>query len=132
MTISYKPLWKLLIDRDIKKKDLCKMAGISPATITKMGKGGQISTSVLEKICSALQCSLTDVMETVSITGGTFTGEYGVYSYGTFAEGFIEGGTFVNGVDEAYLAEGVELREDANGNMVADVYFDVVVEEELP
>ena len=66
MTISYKPLWKLLIDRDIKKKDLCKMAGISPATITKMGKGGQISTSVLEKICSALQCSLTDVMETVS------------------------------------------------------------------
>ena len=66
MTISYKPLWKLLIDRDIKKKDLCKMAGISPATITKMGKGGQISTSILEKICSALHCSLTDVMETIS------------------------------------------------------------------
>lgn len=66
MTISYKPLWKLLIDRDIKKKDLCKMAGISPATITKMGKGGQISTSVLEKICSALNCSLNDIMETVS------------------------------------------------------------------
>ena len=68
MTISYKPLWKLLIDRDIKKKDLCKMAGISPATITKMGKGGQISTSVLEKICSALNCSLNDIMETVSDT----------------------------------------------------------------
>lgn len=68
MTISYKPLWKLLIDRDIKKKDLCKMAGISPATITKMGKGGQISTSVLEKICSALNCSLNEIMETVSNT----------------------------------------------------------------
>lgn len=66
MTISYKPLWKLLIDREIKKKDLCRMAGISPATITKMGKGGQISTSVLEKICSALNCSLNDIMETVS------------------------------------------------------------------
>ena len=65
MTISYKPLWKLLIDRDIKKKDLCKMAGISPATITKMGKDGQISTSVLEKICSALHCSLNDIMETI-------------------------------------------------------------------
>lgn len=66
MIISYKPLWKLLIDRDIKKKDLCQMAGISPATITKMGKGGQISTSVLEKICSALHCSLNDIMETIS------------------------------------------------------------------
>lgn len=65
MIISYKPLWKLLIDRDIKKKDLCQMAGISPATITKMGKGGQISTSVLEKICSALHCSLNDIMETI-------------------------------------------------------------------
>lgn len=65
MFISYKPLWKLLIDRDIKKKDLCQMAGISPATITKMGKGDQISTSVLEKICSALHCSLTDIMETI-------------------------------------------------------------------
>lgn len=68
MTISYKPLWKLLIDRDIKKKDLCKMAGISPATITKMGKGGQISTSVLEKICTALNCSLNNILETVPDT----------------------------------------------------------------
>ena len=68
MTISYKPLWKLLIDRDIKKKDLCKMAGISPATITKMGKGGQISTSVLEKICTTLNCSLNNILETVPDT----------------------------------------------------------------
>lgn len=68
MTISYKPLWKLLIDRNIKKKDLCQMAGISPATVTKMGKGGQISTSVLEKICTALNCSLNDIVETISDT----------------------------------------------------------------
>lgn len=72
MTISYKPLWKLLIDRDIKKKDLCKMAGISPATITKMGKGGQISTSVLEKICTALNCSLNSILETVPDTPAVY------------------------------------------------------------
>ena len=77
MTISYKPLWKLLIDWDIKKKDLCKMAGISPATITKMGKGGQISTSVLEKICTALNCSLNNVLETVPDTPTTH------YTYST-------------------------------------------------
>ena len=63
MTISYKPLWKLLIDRDIKKKDLCKMAGISPATITKMGKGGHVTTEVLLKICTALNCQIADIME---------------------------------------------------------------------
>ena len=68
MIISYKPLWKLLIDRDIKKKDLCQMAGISPATITKMGKGGQVCTSVLEKICTSLNCSISDILETVSET----------------------------------------------------------------
>lgn len=42
MTISYKRLWKLLIDKDMKKKDLCEIAGISPASITKMGKGGHV------------------------------------------------------------------------------------------
>jgi len=68
MTISYKPLWKLLIDKDIKKKDLCQMAGISPATITKMGKGGQVTTAVLEKICTALSCSLNDIVETIPDT----------------------------------------------------------------
>lgn len=71
MIISYKPLWKLLIDRDIKKKDLCQMAGISPATITKMGKGGQVCTSVLEKICTALNCTVNDILETVSDSTAT-------------------------------------------------------------
>ena len=54
MAVSYKKLWKLLIDKDIKKKDLSAMAGVSPATITKMGKGGHVTTEVLVKICSAL------------------------------------------------------------------------------
>lgn len=63
MAVSYKKLWKLLIDKDIKKKDLSAMAGVSPATITKMGKGGHVTTEVLVKICSALACQVEDIME---------------------------------------------------------------------
>jgi DNA-binding Xre family transcriptional regulator len=65
MAVSYKKLWKLLIDKDIKKKDLCAKAGISPATITKMGKGGHVTTEVLLKICIALDCGANDIMEIV-------------------------------------------------------------------
>ena len=63
MAVSYKKLWKLLIDKDIKKKDLSSMAGVSPATITKMGKGGHVTTEVLLKICTALDCSIDDIVE---------------------------------------------------------------------
>ena len=65
MAVSYKKLWKILIDKDIKKKDLSTMAGISPATITKMGKGGHVTTEVLIKICTALDCKLDDILEVV-------------------------------------------------------------------
>ena len=65
MAVSYKKLWKLLIDKDIKKKDLSSMAGVSPATITKMGKGGHVTTEVLVKICSALGCKVEDIIEIV-------------------------------------------------------------------
>ena len=65
MTVSYKKLWKLLIDKDIKKKDLSSMAGVSPATITKMGKGGHVTTEVLLKICTALDCKIEDIMEVI-------------------------------------------------------------------
>jgi DNA-binding Xre family transcriptional regulator len=65
MAVSYKRLWKLLIDKDIKKKDLCSMAGVSPATITKMGKNGHVTTEVLLKICTALDCGIDDIMEIV-------------------------------------------------------------------
>ena len=65
MAVSYKKLWKLLIDKDIKKKDLSSMAGISPATITKMGKGGHVTTEVLVKICTVLDCTMDDIMEIV-------------------------------------------------------------------
>ena len=65
MAFSYKKLWKLLIDKDIKKKDLSSMAGVSPATITKMGKGGHVTTEVLLKICNALNCGVDDIMEII-------------------------------------------------------------------
>ncbi len=66
MAISYKKLWKLLIDKDIKKKELSAMAGVSPATITKMGKGGHVTTEVLAKICVALNCAVDDIVEVVN------------------------------------------------------------------
>ena len=69
MKVSYKPLWKLLIDRGIKNKDLCAMAGISPASCTKMGKGGHMTTEVLMKICMVLGCQIGDVMEFVQDIG---------------------------------------------------------------
>lgn len=65
MRISYKPLWKLLIDKEMKKRDLCEVAGISPASVTKMGKDGHVTTETLEKICLALDCSVTDIVELV-------------------------------------------------------------------
>lgn len=65
MAVSYKKLWKLLIDKDMKKKDLCAKAGISSASVTKMGKGGHVTTEVLLKICSALDCRIEDIMELI-------------------------------------------------------------------
>lgn len=50
MSVSYKKLWKLLIDKDMKKKDLCAKAGISPASVTKMGRNGHVTTEILLKI----------------------------------------------------------------------------------
>ena len=63
MAISYKKLWKLLIDRDMKKKDLQKLAGISSATVTKLGKNENVSTEIIQKICIALECDVCDIME---------------------------------------------------------------------
>lgn len=63
MAISYKKLWKLLIDKDMKKKDLQQAAGISSASITKLGKNENVNTEIIEKICIALQCDVGDIME---------------------------------------------------------------------
>ena len=63
MIFSYKKLWKLLIDRDIKRKELCVMAGISSATLAKMSKGESVTTDSLLKICIVLHCDVSDIME---------------------------------------------------------------------
>jgi len=63
MTVSYKKLWKLLIDRDMKKKDLQTAARISPSSITKLSKNEYVSMDVLVKICSALGVDFKDIME---------------------------------------------------------------------
>lgn len=65
MAISYKKLWKLLIDKDMKKKDLQKAAGVSAASITKLAKNEHVNTEIIEKICTALQCDVSDIMEMV-------------------------------------------------------------------
>lgn len=63
MHISYKKLWKLLIDRDMKKKDLCELARISSASMAKLGKNENINTDILVRICEALDCDTSDIME---------------------------------------------------------------------
>ena len=63
MVVSYNKLWKLLIDKDMKKKDLQSVAGISWSSVTKLSKGENVSMDVLIKICTALNCDVGDVME---------------------------------------------------------------------
>ena len=66
MRISYNPLWKLLIDRGMNKKDLRELSGISTSSIAKLGKGENITTDVLLKICTALNCQISDILETIT------------------------------------------------------------------
>jgi|GEM_PF-632992 len=61
--ISYDPLWKLLIDKKLKKLELCKVADISTATLAKMGKDEYVALPILEKICLALDCPIESVIE---------------------------------------------------------------------
>ena len=65
MDVSYKRLWKLLIDRDMKKKDLAEKANLSNYTINKMNKCENVNTDTLVKICGALNCRIEDIMEVV-------------------------------------------------------------------
>ena len=65
MVISYKKLWKLLIDKDLKKQDLRSLAHLSSSTIAKLNRGENVSTAVLLKICTALHCDMSDIMEVI-------------------------------------------------------------------
>lgn len=63
--MSYKKLWKLLIDKDMKKKDLCELSGVSSTSISKMGRNENVNTDILIKICEALNCELNDIAEVI-------------------------------------------------------------------
>ncbi len=63
MFVSYKKLWKILIDRDMNKKNLRELTGISTASIAKLTKGENINTDILVKICHALECNISDIMD---------------------------------------------------------------------
>ena len=65
MNFAYNKLWKLLIDKNMNKQGLKKITGISSASIAKLGKGENITTDVLLKICEALECDISDIMEVV-------------------------------------------------------------------
>ena len=64
-TFSYKKLFKLLIDRNLKKKDLCELAKISTTCVSKLAKDQHVNTDILEKICGALKCDISDIIEVI-------------------------------------------------------------------
>ncbi|WP_202384373.1 helix-turn-helix domain-containing protein [Sphaerochaeta halotolerans] len=61
--VSYKKLWHILLDRDLKKKDLVVLAGISSYTVSKLSRGDNVTTDILERICNALECNIGDIMD---------------------------------------------------------------------
>jgi putative transcriptional regulator len=65
MEICYKRLWKILIDKDLKKKDLSSVAGISQSSVAKMSRGEPVNLEIILKICSALNCDIGDICEAV-------------------------------------------------------------------
>ena len=69
MRVSYKKLWKLLIDRDMSRTELRLKAGIRSVLLAKLGKDEGVTTNVLVKICSALNCNIGDIMDIVSEKG---------------------------------------------------------------
>ena len=65
MAVSYKKLWKLLIDKDMKKKDLREATGITTTALAKLGRNENVNTEIIVKICKVLQCDISDIMEIV-------------------------------------------------------------------
>ena len=66
MAFSYKPLWKLLIDRDMTRKQLMQSAGISKSTMDKMARGEQVSMEIIDRICSCLDCNIESIIEHIA------------------------------------------------------------------
>lgn len=70
MAFSYKPLWKLLIDRDMTKKQLMQATGISKSTMDKMARGEQVSLDIIDRICNYFDCDVSSIMEHISVERG--------------------------------------------------------------
>lgn len=66
MAFSYKPLWKLLIDRDMTKKQLMQVTGVSKSTMDKMGRGEQVSMDIIDRICNYFDCDIEDIIVHIS------------------------------------------------------------------
>lgn len=65
MKLSYKKLWVMLVEKDLKKTEFAKQAGISSASLAKLGKGANVTTDVLLRICEALDCDISDICEVI-------------------------------------------------------------------
>ena len=63
MSFSYKPLWKLLIDKEMTKKALMQATGISKSTMDKMGRGEQVSMDIIDRLCNYFECGVEDIIE---------------------------------------------------------------------
>lgn len=66
MAFSYKPLWKLLIDKEMTKKQLMETTGISKSTMYKMGRSEQVSMDIIDRICAYFDCDINDVVEHIN------------------------------------------------------------------
>ena len=75
MEVSYKKLWKILIDKDMKKKDLQAATGISWTSITKLSKSETVSMEILMKICKALDCNIGDIIDLIPAEGEVTSSE---------------------------------------------------------
>ena len=67
MKMDYSRLWKLLIDKKLKKKDLAEMAKLSPSTVSKLSAGSNVNTDVLVRICSVLNCDISDIAQIIEV-----------------------------------------------------------------
>ena len=75
MAVSYNKLWKLLIDKGMNRQDLKRISGISTSCIAKLGKGENVMTDVLLRVCCALNCDISDIVECITIEAPSQTGE---------------------------------------------------------
>lgn len=75
MRLSYNKLWKLLIDKGMNRQDLRRISGISATSVAKLGKGENVTTDVLLRICCALNCDITEIVECITVEGISIASE---------------------------------------------------------